>query len=181
MATAGSSTEQAISVSSESSAYPDFKTFHRHPPDDRLASKKNHIEQNFYILRRNTRQNRSDDIECICAFCSLTFKAFNTTKMRVHLTGQNQGAIRVAPCKCVPDACKEFYLAERDRDEAKTREREAAKTSLYQEAAKLNRAETERKRKADEEPSASLNPRTLTGTMNLKNVGQPRIESMMVN
>ena len=51
-----------------------------------------------------------------------------------------------------------IYLAEHDRDEAKTREREAAKTSLYQEAAKLNRAETERKRKADEEPSASLNP-----------------------
>ena len=94
----------------------------------------------------------------------------------MHLTGQNQGAIRAAPCKCVPDACKEFYQAEQDSEEAKAREREAAKTSLYQEAAKLSRAETERKRKADEEPSASINPRTLTGMMNLKIVGQPQIE-----
>ena len=134
---AGSSSDQPISVPSELSAYPDFKTYHRQSPDDRLASKKNHIEQNFYVLRRTPRNNRGEDIECICAFCSLTFKAFNSTKTRVHLTGQNQGAIRVAPCKYVPEACKEFYQAERDREEAKTREREAVKTTLYQEAAKL--------------------------------------------
>jgi hypothetical protein len=99
-------------VPCESSAYPDFKTYHHQSPDDRIASKKNHIEQNFYILRRTPRNNRAEDIECICAFCSLTFKAFNSTKMRVHLTGQSQGAIRVAPCKNVPEACKEFYQAE---------------------------------------------------------------------
>ena len=45
-------------------------------------------------------------------------------------------------CPGVPDAWKEFYLAERDREKAKTRERDAA---LYQGAAKLYRAETEGK------------------------------------
>ena len=81
-------------------------------------------------------------------------------------------------CPGVPDAWKEFYLAERDREKAKTRERDAA---LYQGAAKLYRAETEGNRKADDEPSASLNPCFLIGTMNLRIVVQPRIESMMVN
>ena len=45
-------------------------------------------------------------------------------------------------CPGVPDAWKEFHLAERDREKAKTRERDAA---LYQGAAKLYRAETEGK------------------------------------
>ena len=37
---AGRCSEQPISIPSESSAYPEFKTFHWHPPDHRLASKK---------------------------------------------------------------------------------------------------------------------------------------------
>ena len=125
----GSSEDQPMSVDSESSSYPDFKGHHRQAPDDRLAPKKNHIEQNFFILKRNQRANRSEDIECQCAFCSISFKSFNTTKMRVHLTGESQGAIRVAPCKNVPAACKEFYLAEREREATKSREKDALQPS----------------------------------------------------
>ena len=86
---AGSSSDQPLLVSSESSAYPDFKAYHRLAPDDRLPSKKNHIEQNFFILKRTKRNNRTEHIECQCAFCSISFKSFNSTQMRVHLTGEN--------------------------------------------------------------------------------------------
>ncbi len=80
--------------------------------------------------------------------------------MRVHLTGQSQGATRVAPCKNVPAACKEFYLAEREREAAKSREKEAACTIFYNEAAKLSKSESERKRKAaEEEPTKDVNIR----------------------
>ena len=48
--------------------------------------------------------------------------------MRVHLTGQTQGALQEAPCKNVPAACKEFYQAERDREAKKSRLREASRT-----------------------------------------------------
>jgi hypothetical protein len=63
----GSSSDQPISVDSASSVYPDFKIYHRPAPDDRQPSKKNHIEQNFYILKRIKRTNRAEDIECQCA------------------------------------------------------------------------------------------------------------------
>jgi hypothetical protein len=86
----GSSSDQPLSVDSESSVYSDFKVYHRQAQDDRLASKKNHIEQNFYILKRIKQSNRTDDLECQCAICSISFKAFNSTQMRVHLTGESQ-------------------------------------------------------------------------------------------
>jgi hypothetical protein len=177
----GSSSNRPISVPSELSVYPDFKAFHRPAPDDRHASKKSHIEQNFYILKRNKRANRSEDCECQCAFCSISFKNFNSTQMRVHLTGESQGMVRVAPCKNVPAACKDFYLAEREREAAKSREKEASHTKIYNEAAQMSRTETERKRKAaDEEPSKDANPRTLTMT-NLKHVDHIPVNSMLVN
>ena len=144
----GSSSNQPISVPSESSAYPDFKAYHRPAPDDRQASKKNHIEQNFFILKRNKRSNRSEDCECQCAFCSVSFKSFNSTQMRVHLTGESQGASRVAPCKNVPAACKEFYLVELDSEAAKLREKEAARTQIYNEAAQLSRTDTDKKKES---------------------------------
>ncbi len=80
-------------MDSESTAYPDLKVYHRPAPDDRLTSKNNHIEQNFFILKRIKRSNRTDDVECHCAFCSISFKAFKTTQMRVYLTGlgESQG------------------------------------------------------------------------------------------
>ncbi len=31
------------------------------------------------------------------------FRSFTTTKMRVYLTGESQGEVRVAACKYVPD------------------------------------------------------------------------------
>ncbi len=50
--------------------------------------------------------------------------------MRVHLNGESQGSIRVAACKNVPAACKEFYLAGREREAAKSREKEAVRTEV---------------------------------------------------
>ena len=156
----GSSSDQPITVPSESSVYPDFKAFHRPAPDVRLPSKKSHIKQNFYILKKIKQANRSEDCDCQCAFCSISFRNFNSTQMRVHLTGESQGAVRVAPCKNVPAACKEFYLAEREREAAKSREKEAACTIFYNEAAKLSKSESERKRKAaEEEPTKDVNIR----------------------
>ncbi len=101
--------------------------------------------------------------------------------MRVHLTGESQGAVRVAPCKNVPAACKDFYLAEREREAAKSREKQAARTKIYNDAAQLSRTETDRKRKAEEEePVKDVNPRTLNMT-NFKHVDHVPINSMMVS
>jgi hypothetical protein len=65
-----------------------------------------------------------------------------TKKLRVHLTGESQGEVRVAPCKYVPDACMQFYLAEREREAAAVRERAAHKTKLYKDAAGLSKSDT---------------------------------------
>jgi hypothetical protein len=89
-----SSSDQLISGPSESSVYPDFKAFHRPAPNDRLALKKNHIEQNFNILKRNG-TNRSEDCECRCALCSISLKKFKSIQIRVHSTGESQGAVRI--------------------------------------------------------------------------------------
>jgi hypothetical protein len=53
------------------------------------------------------------------------FRFFTTTKMRVHSTGELQGEVRVAACKYVPDASRQFYLAEREREAAAATERAA--------------------------------------------------------
>ena len=55
------------------------------------------------------------------------FRSFTTTKMRVYLTGESQGEVRVKACKYVPDSCKKFYLAERERVVAAAMERAAQK------------------------------------------------------
>ncbi len=49
-------------------------------------------------------------------------------------------------CKNAPAACKTNYLAERDREAAKSREKEAARTDLYNKAAQVSRNETEEKK-----------------------------------
>ena len=79
----------------------------------------------------------------MCAFCSLSFKSFNSTQMQVHITRESQDSIRIGACKNAPAACKEFYLAERDREVAKSREKEAARTELYNQAAQLSMSESE--------------------------------------
>jgi hypothetical protein len=73
--------------------YPDIKAIYRPAPDDRLASKKNHIEENFYILKRNKQTNQFEDCECQCAFGSISFKNFNSTQMQVHL--QERAKVRL--------------------------------------------------------------------------------------
>ena len=158
--------------------HPDFKAIYRPALDDRLASKKIHIEENFYILKRNKQTNQSEDCECQCAFGSISFKSFNSTQMRVHLTGESQGSIVVAPCKNVLAACQDFYAAERDHEAAKSREleMEVVKTTMMQ----LNLAglKLKEKKTAEEEPVMDVNPCTLTMT-NFKHVDQIPITSMM--
>ncbi len=54
-------------------------------------------------------------------------------------------------------ACQDFYLAEREREAAKSREKEASCTKIYNDAAQLIRTGTERNSKAaEEEPSKDL-------------------------
>ena len=53
--------------------------------------------------------------------------------------------------------------------------------TLYWEAAKLNRADTERKKRLEAaEASKSINPNTLVGMTNFKSLVQPPIASIMV-
>ncbi len=81
MASGSSSNQQTISVTSDPSLYPYFKAFHRPAPDDSLASKQNHIEQNFYNLKRNKQTNRSEYCECHFTFCSILFKKFSSLEI----------------------------------------------------------------------------------------------------
>jgi hypothetical protein len=54
-------------------------------------------------------------------------------QVRVHLTGESHSMVPVAPCKNVPAACEDFSLAERERETAKLREKEASHTKIYNE------------------------------------------------
>ena len=67
--------------------------------------------------------------------------------MQVHLTEESQGVVHVAPCKNVPAACKEFYIAEQleEHEDAKSREKEATRTKIYNQAVQLSRSDTEKK------------------------------------
>ena len=56
----------SISVPSELSAYPDFKTHHRQMPDDCLASKKNHIEQKIKTAKSFREQSRRRYLVYLC-------------------------------------------------------------------------------------------------------------------
>jgi hypothetical protein len=56
-----------------SSAYPNFSDFHCSKPEgiemiELLPVRKNHIEQNFYITKKNQRGGKASDVEYICAF-----------------------------------------------------------------------------------------------------------------
>ena len=98
--------------------------------------------------------------------------------MRVHLTGESQGSIVVAPCKNVLAACQDFYAAERDHEAAKSREleMEVVKTTMMQ----LNLAglKLKEKKTAEEEPVMDVNPCTLTMT-NFKHVDQIRVHCII--
>ena len=67
---------------SELSVYPDFRTHHRQSPDDRLASKKNHTEQNWDF------SSTHDERRVVFAV------VFITTTVREHAT---------PPCKRITE------------------------------------------------------------------------------
>jgi hypothetical protein len=141
--------------------YPDFKAFHRQAPDVRPASKKSHIDQNFYILKKNYRANRSEDCDCQSAFCFISFSNFNSTQMRVHFNRrESQGSVRVTPCKNVLCLLLAKISASRASVNLPSQEkRKAARITLYNRAAQLSRTETKRERKAaEEELCKDVNP-----------------------
>ena len=82
-------------------------------------------------MKRNQRGGRASDVHCIRAFCLPSFRSFTTIENEiVHSAGELQGEVRVAACKYVPDACRQFYLAEREREAAAATERAAQKSEF---------------------------------------------------
>ena len=70
---------------------------------------------------------------------------------RLCLAGAWPAGCWVVPCENEPVSCKEFSQADLDREDAKTGECKAARTTLDNKAAKLSKSETgeqtQRKRK----------------------------------
>jgi hypothetical protein len=75
-----------------------------------LPSQMNSVEIHFVISSRIRRGNRTYTLSATCSFCSTLFSTTNQTKMRIHLTGEREGQTRVAACRKVPLACRQFYL-----------------------------------------------------------------------
>ena len=47
-------------------------------------------------------------VDATCAFCLQSFSHFNATKMRIYLTGEDEGNTRVMACSKIPTDCKTF-------------------------------------------------------------------------
>ena len=162
------------------SSYPDFTSYHQQVPDHCLPSKKNHIEQNYFITNRVSR-NKTLVCNATCAFCLQSFSGFNSTKMRVHLTGEEEAQTRVAPCKRVPAACKEFYQAERDSAmTAAKKKQEKQLVSIKEAIQTASDASESRKRKASEQ-EGSISTRCLSAPGHLRNVTQLSVDKMIVS
>ena len=55
------------------SSYPDFTSYHQQVPDHCLPSKKNHIEQNYFITNQS-KQEQNSGVECnLCILSSIIF------------------------------------------------------------------------------------------------------------
>ena len=180
---AGSSSQSSESAGDSAAAlYPDFSAYPRPKPDGCFPSKRNHIEQNFFILKKNERAHRVSDCDVICSFCSVSFRAFSTTKMRVHLTGQSQGDVRVSACEKVPSACKEYYLAERERDAKKSQQKKDERVKLLNDASVLSQTVTvEKGKRRRDDDASSINPRVLNLKQGQQPSGQQSITTLMVN
>ena len=173
--------ECLVADSDKTSTYPDFKEYHQCKPDVCMASKKNHIEQNFYITNRVERGNRTTVCNATCAFCLQSFSGFNATKMRVHLTGEEEAQTRVAVCKRVPKACREFYQAERDNAAAASKAKQTKYISAIKEAIHIAVNATEAKKRKAADLEGSRNARSLTASSNLRNVSSLSVERMIVS
>ena len=102
-------------------------------PHGCLASKKNHIEQYSFITSR-CEKGRSSVCNTTCAFCLHSFSSFNTTRLRVHLTGEEEGQTRVMACKRAPKAYRDFYRAERDSAATAAKAKQSEQISLIKDA-----------------------------------------------
>ncbi len=76
-----------------------------------------------------------------------------------------------------PDACKQFYLAERS---SSSQGKISSKTKVYKDAAEMSKGDTGKRKAAADSIRRSPNPHCLTVLANLWNVTQPSITSMMV-
>ncbi len=77
----------------------------------------NSVEIHFVISSRIRHGNRTYTLSATCSFCSTLFSTTNQTKMRIHLTGEREGQTRVAACRKVPPACRQFYLNKKASDQ----------------------------------------------------------------
>jgi hypothetical protein len=100
--------------SRENIIHPEFKAFHQRKPDHC-----NHAipKRSFIAFRKNAVRNCV--VGATCAFCLKIFSHINASKMRIHLTGEEEEAnTRVTSCPKVPKDCRIqiFYSNLRDSD-----------------------------------------------------------------
>ena len=69
----------------------------------------------------------------MCAFCAHSFQSMTSTRMRVHLTGDAEGDIRVEKCAKVPAECRSFYQNGRDTKATVERQKRSLKIEKIKE------------------------------------------------
>jgi hypothetical protein len=101
--------------SREDIIHPDFKAVHQRKPDHCNHAIPKH---SFITSRKNAVRNYV--VGATCAFCLKIFSHINASKMRIHLTGEEEGNTRVTSCPKVPKDCKieTFYSNLRDASSA---------------------------------------------------------------
>jgi hypothetical protein len=99
--------------SREDIIHPDFKAFHQRKPNHCNHAIPKH---SFITSRKNAVRNYV--VGATCAFCLKIFPIINASKMRIHLTGEEEGNTRVTSCPKVPKDCRiqTFYSNLRDSD-----------------------------------------------------------------
>jgi hypothetical protein len=76
---AGSSPKASNTAGDSASIiYPDFSAYHRPKPDGCFPSKKSHIEQNFFIQKKNDPSHRLTVTECLTVMLSVLFNIMQT-------------------------------------------------------------------------------------------------------
>jgi len=132
----------------------------------------------FFHETLHARTGRVLVTDVTCAFCLHSFAGATSTKMRVHLTGEEESSTRAAVCPRVPPACRDFYKAETDEAATKAQKRKTAHLDLVRGAIEAaSGASDSQKKKVNEDLGLS---KMLSAPANLRNVGQLRIDTKIV-
>lgn len=137
----------------------------------------NSVEMHFVISKRTKRDNRTYVCSATCSFCGAVFSATNQTKMRIHLTGENEGGSRCAACVKVPPLCRQYYLDKKRFDQTAQSAKQTKHRHLLRQVIDEHAPESPRtglKRVCESDPS---NSRCLTAAANLPN-GQLQIPTL---